>query len=214
MRTFLPIPALILILLLLIGCSKEDDKEEINNRVIYTYENEASYCIIDINLYSGPGGEKIKGTEEQVQSFFFTPLNRIPEDRVTIDLKNDSIYEFVRELKNSYKINTNKDSIFIKDKFGKSYICGILSKDLLTFTYYKSYYFYRRKQNSMQVETSGSIRGTLTYSDNFGPGILNYVDEDYSFLSPSDMKNEADAVCWVNVKYIFCRKRDHVNIEG
>lgn len=127
MRNFLAIFVFVSAQCLLIGCSKEDDKEEINNREIYTYENKSSYSIIDINLYKGPLGEKIKVAEEQVQSFFFVPLNSIPENRITIDLKNDSIYEFVGVLKNIYKIN--KDSIFIKDKFGESYFCGILSKD-------------------------------------------------------------------------------------
>lgn len=205
MRNFLAIFVFVSAQCLLIGCSKEDDKEEINNREIYTYENKSSYSIIDINLYKGSLGEKIKVAEEQVQSFFFVPLNSIPENRITIDLKNDSIYEFVGVLKNSYKIKMNKDSIFIKDQFGESYFCGILSKDQSTFTYYRSYYFYRRTQNSIHVETSGSVRGVLTYSDNFGIGKLNYIDKDYSFLSPSDMKNEMDVVCWINIKYSFYR---------
>lgn len=203
MKTILPV--FIAVTMILMGCSDGDEIEKINDKKIYTYANGNSYNITDINLYSGPLGHKVDVTEEQVQSFFIVPLNSVAANKITIDLKSDSIHEFVGELKSSYEISIKEDSIFIHDKFEKSHFYGILSTDQSACFLYKSYYFYRCRRNSIKVETSGSVWGVLGYPDNFRAGTLSYMDDDYSFLSPSDMKNEMDAVCWVNVKYAFSR---------
>lgn len=173
---------------------------------VYTYHYNGNYEVLDINHYKGAEGKKKLSTENEVQQFFITPFNAFDLKKIVIDLNKNSLYEIsAATTKAKYKIELRGDSVFYLN-YGfeqKPVLGGVFARNKSAYMYCKSFYYYRYQDILTKIESSGSTVGKLNFNDNFKSDNITLGNTDYSFLSPHDMKNENDVVCWLHINYVF-----------
>lgn len=186
------------------SCEKPD-VFPIEHKGTYSFVFRNKYAISDIYFYKGGatfGREVI--TEKQVQDKFNISVNNFNLDGVRIDFSNMILYETKGTACTAYSISISNDSLYYIDNGNheKEFV-GVVTGDKSYYLYFKTYYLYRFQDDKRKIESSGSIRGILSYNDAFKKENLFFSGKEYGFTSPAEMKNKNDVVCWIIVRFIL-----------
>lgn len=200
MKYLLPL----LLLPVFFSCEKPDIFP-IEYKGTHSFVFRKKYAISDIYFYKGgvtSGREVI--TEKQVQDKFNISVNNFNLDEVRIDFNNMTLYETKGTASAVYSISISNDSLYYVDNGNheKEFV-GVVTRDKSCYSYFKTYYLFRFQDDKRKIESSGSIRGVLSYNDAFKKENLFFSGKEYGFTSPAEMKNKNDVVCWVIVRFIL-----------